>query len=300
LAAAQALSNRFTHAFIDERAHSSLRDAARHLSPQTRVQTFRHRNPSDLARRLHRAGPRSRPLVMTDGLFAFDGSLAPLREYLAILPASGRLLVDDAQAAGVLGKQGRGSPEHWRFTARERARVIHVIALSKAFGVGGAAVLGSPDLRHGILQNSPVFSGSTALSPPLAAAALAALQVARADPTRRTRLQEHIARVRAALHGSNQPAAAPSPSPIIALFPRDSRHAAALRKILVKAGIYPSFIHYPGGPSGGFFRLALSSEHRPRQISSLASALSACFPPARGRNSSRSIYTNNSPARGDR
>jgi len=274
LAAAQALAGQFNVVFIDEKIHPAGRDGA--ACAGARVQMFRHRDPADLARHLRRAGKRARPLVMADGMFAFDGSLAPLAQYLAILPAHGRLLVDDAQAAGVLGAQGRGTPEHAGISPRQQARLIHVISLSKGFGTTGGAVLGSKALRQAVISRSRIFSGSTPLSAPLAAAALTAVRLA-GDGSLRQRLWANVARVRAALANSRQAAAAPSPSPVVALLPRNATDAAALRDLLQMTGIYPGFIHYPGGPRSGYFRLALSSEHSAQQISALAAVLGAYY-----------------------
>ncbi len=106
LAAAQALAREFTHAFTDEFAHGALLDAARQL--HCPLKSFPHRDAAGLKKLLVRAGSRARPLILTDGMFAHDGSIAPLQEYLNLLPAAGRILVDDAHGAGVLGANGPG------------------------------------------------------------------------------------------------------------------------------------------------------------------------------------------------
>jgi 8-amino-7-oxononanoate synthase len=276
LAAAQALAGDFTHAFVDEKAHHAVQDAAIFLGPGTRRQKFRHGDADDLARRLRRLGARARPLVLTDGVFAYDGGIAPLPAYLDALPRRGMLLVDDAHGAGVLGANGRGTPEHWQLGPKARARLVHVFTLSKAFGAGGGVVLGPPALRRALAQKSRVFGGSTSLSLPLAAAARAALPEAR-DPARRERLRANVAHVRAALRDSGLPAGVPSPSPIVAIFPKTAAEAEALRTRLDLAGIFPSFIHYAGGPASGYFRLAVSSEHTPQQVSALAAVLAGFF-----------------------
>ena len=137
LAVGQALSGEFTHAFIDTRAHGALLDATLFLGCP--VARFAHRDVSDLARRIGRTGRSSRVLVLTDGMFSHDGSVAPLRAYARLLGRNGRLLVDDAHGAGVLGEHGRGSAE---CEGVEDARLIRTITLSKAFGVYGGAILG--------------------------------------------------------------------------------------------------------------------------------------------------------------
>ena len=117
MAVAQALAGEFTQVLLDEFAHGALRDAARMFACPTT--SFRHRDAADLARQLAKAGPR--PIVLTDGMFGHDGSVAPLRDYLKILPARGRLLVDDAHGAGILGATGKGTVE---LAGVDRRRII--------------------------------------------------------------------------------------------------------------------------------------------------------------------------------
>jgi 7-keto-8-aminopelargonate synthetase-like enzyme len=108
IAAAQALAGEFTHALVDELAHGALLDAARMLDCP--VKRFKHRDPGVLAKLIAKCGRGSRPIILTDGMFSHDGSVAPLREYLKILPARGLLLVDDAHGAGVLGASSSARP----------------------------------------------------------------------------------------------------------------------------------------------------------------------------------------------
>ena len=161
---AQALAGEFTHAFLDERAHSALRDAAMHLN--CAVVPFLHRDAASLKRLIRSVGLKARILLLTDGMFAHDGSAAPLRDYLKVLPRTAKLLVDDAHGAGVLGAKGQGTLEH---EGVGRSRIIQCVTLSKAFGVYGGAVLGSGTLRGKILSRSRAFIGCTPLPLPLAA-----------------------------------------------------------------------------------------------------------------------------------
>src|SRR5262249_7322018 len=110
LAAAQGLAGEFTHALLDDRAHAALAHAALFL--QCPVHTFPHRDPRAVANAARRCGASARVLLLTDGLFAHSGEVAPLQEYRRALPADAWLLVDDAHGAGVLGRRGRGTAEH--------------------------------------------------------------------------------------------------------------------------------------------------------------------------------------------
>jgi 8-amino-7-oxononanoate synthase len=264
----QALAGRFSHVLMDERAHASLVDAARLLDCP--VLKFRHRDAADLARIIRRLGS-IKPLFMTDGMFSHDGSVAPLREYLAVLPRGGTLLVDDAHGAGVLGATGRGTPEH---AGVPTSRIIQTITLSKAFGVFGGAVLGPKKLRTDIIARSRIFTGSTPLPPPLACAALKSLTILRVNNRIRRRLNRNVAHLRVKLRAGGIPVPE-QPGPIIALAPRNQREAGRLVRLLLAAGIHPPFIKYPGGPENGYFRFAISSEHTLAQLNLLASVVTA-------------------------
>ena len=267
LAVGQALAGQFTHALIDARSHGSLATAARFLDCP--LLTFPHRNAPELAQVIQGCGPDSRVLVLTDGLFSHDGSVAPLKEYLAVLPASGMLLVDDAHGAGVLGRQGRGTPDH---EGVDRRQIIQTITLSKALGTYGGAVLASRELRDRIMATSNSFAGVTPFPLPLAAAALKSLELLAANPGWRERLFENAARVKSALRKCGVPLP-DAPGPIIPLPECTPAQAKALQRALLAAEIYPSYIQYPGGPANGYFRFVISSAHTRRQLDALAGVL---------------------------
>jgi 7-keto-8-aminopelargonate synthetase-like enzyme len=263
---AQALRGEFTKVLIDERAHGALVDAARHFDCP--VVSFAHRDVQALSAAVKRAGKRARLIVLTDGLFAHDGSAAPLDEYLRVLPASAKLLVDDAHGAGVLGERGRGTLEH---CGVGRERVIQCVSLSKAFGTYGGAVLGSAALRRKLLERSRVFMGSTPLLLPLATAAIATIKLLRREPAWRVRLRENAVWLKAALReaGFSLP---DHPGPIVALHPASAAEAKAMQRALLAAGIYPPFLRY-GAARHGFFRFVISSEHTPAQLRKAVTAL---------------------------
>ena len=267
LVVAQALAGNFSHVLIDARAHASLLDAAQILDCP--ILTFQHRDAADAARCVDRCGRLSRPILLTDGLFSHDGSVAPLSEYLRALPAEGMVLVDDAHGAGTLGKTGQGTPE---YLGVSRERIIQTITLSKAFGAYGGAILGPRGFLEKIIERSRIFVGNTPLPLPLAAAALEAVRILKADRSLRTRLARNSRLVKNAL-GEAGWSMADTPGPILSLVPQDGNEAAALRRRLLAAGIYPPFIQYPGGPASGYFRFALSSEHSQEQLEDLLRVL---------------------------
>jgi 7-keto-8-aminopelargonate synthetase-like enzyme len=267
LAVAQALVGAVSHVLIDERAHASLVDAAQFLNSP--VFKFRHRDASDLKKLLQRIGRSTKPIVLTDGMFSHDGSIAPLKGYLRILPRNGLVLLDDAHAAGVLGKTGKGTVEH---AGVSRRQVIQTIALSKAFGVYGGAILCNHELRKTIESKSRLFSGNTPLPLPIASAALKAVEILATGKALRTQFLNKIGHVKTRLRraGIHTP---DTPCPIIAVVPRDGDDVPRLKQRCLANGVFPSFIKYPGGPSHGYFRFALSSEHTAAQLDSLVAVL---------------------------
>ena len=267
LAVAQALAGEFTHAFIDEFAHGALADSAQHLGCQ--VRSFPHRDAASLNRLLGLAGSKARPLVLTDGMFAHDGSTAPLGEYLKRLPKSGWILVDDAHGAGVLGANGRGTLEA---EGVGRGHIIQCATLSKAFGAYGGVVLATRALRAKILSCSRVFIGTTPLPPPLAGAGLAALRLLRNGQRLRARLFGNLTYARTRLRAAGW-MVAQTPGPIIRLAPMKDSRVEALKSRLLAAKIYPPFLKYSEASADGIFRFVISSGHRRDQLDRLISVL---------------------------
>jgi 8-amino-7-oxononanoate synthase len=269
LVVVQALRDDFSHILMDERAHLSQRDATRFFAGP--VSEFKHRDAADLGRQLRRLRGKARPLVLTDGLFSRDGELAPLAEYLKILPASAMMVVDDAHAAGMIGATGQGTVE---YAGVSRRRIVQTVTLSKAFGCYGGAILCSAACREKIMNGSAMFAGGTPVPLPLANAALKSMEVLRSDPGLRCRLSSNTHYVKTALR-SRGLSVAHTPAPIVSIFPHAKAEVERMRKRLLAHDVFPSFIRYPGGPQGGYFRFVISSEHSQKQLDDLLTGLGA-------------------------
>jgi 7-keto-8-aminopelargonate synthetase-like enzyme len=267
LIAMQALTGEFTHGLIDEKAHPSLKDAARMLGCP--VMRFRHRDAQDAARVIREAGESARLILMTDGMFAHDGQIAPLRKYIQSLPGNAWMLVDDSHGAGTLGKTGKGSIELENIA---RDRVVQCVTLSKAFGAYGGAILGPSEIRQKIFTRSGMFVGSTPLPLPLAGAACKAVEILKAKPKLRRQLNENTAYVRKKLQQGGV-TSCEVPGPIFPILPKSVEHADALQQHCFRNGVFPSFIRYPGGPPTGYFRFVISSEHTRRQLDALVRSI---------------------------
>jgi 7-keto-8-aminopelargonate synthetase-like enzyme len=267
IAVAQALAGEFTHAFIDEFAHGALMDAARMFDCPLKI--FPHRDSAGLGKLISKCGRTARPIVLTDGMFSHDGSVAPLHEYLKILPPCGMILVDDAHGAGVLGRTGNGSLEQ---EGVNRKRIIQCATLSKAFGTYGGVVLASRALRGKIMAASRSFIGTTPLPPPLAGAALASLKILRREPARRKKLFQNLSYVRTKLRAAGWEITE-TPGPVIRLPRLSTKAVRELKQRLLAAGIYPPFLKYSGASAQGIFRFVISSAHTLAQLDQLIAVL---------------------------
>jgi 7-keto-8-aminopelargonate synthetase-like enzyme len=265
--AAQACAGRFSHALLDDGAHPSLADAATFLDCP--ILRFRSGDTLDAARAARRCGPGAKLILLTDGMFARDGSAAPLRQYLKVLPRDARLLVDDAHGAGVLGRTGQGTLE---FAGVDRRRIIQTVTLSKSFGVYGGAILCDSAFRKRVIDGSKMFVGSTPLPLPLVNAALCAIRLFKSSPGLRRRLDRNCEYIRAELRRAHLPVPE-TPGPIVRLPQVGPRAVRQLQDALMRAGIYPPFIKYPGGPVEGCFRFVISSEHSRAQLDAVARVL---------------------------
>ncbi|MCX6870324.1 MAG: aminotransferase class I/II-fold pyridoxal phosphate-dependent enzyme [Verrucomicrobia bacterium] len=264
LAVAQGLRDQATHVVVDASAHNCVQDGAR-LSGLP-ILSFASGDARALRSVLRELPPSARPLVATDGVYGIRGGMAPLNEYLLALPASGWLWVDDAHGLGSVGPTGRGSPE---FFGLRDSRLIRSVTFSKALAVAGGAVIGDASLMEHVRTRAGAYLGSSA--PPLAIAAAITAAVVRVHrlPGRVRRLQELARRFSNAL--PSRPEILNDPrTPVTAIHPRDAAQAQRLTEALTQAGFVPPWICYPGGPGGGFFRIALKATHSRSQIDRLA------------------------------
>jgi 7-keto-8-aminopelargonate synthetase-like enzyme len=267
LVVAQALAGQCSHVLVDERSHASLRDASQLLDCP--VLQFKHRDPADFSAAVRRCGRGARLMVLTDGMFAHDGSVAPLRAYLKSLPRDGVMMVDDAHGGGTIGPTGKGTIE---VEDVSRARVVQNITLSKAFGVYGGAVLCSRSMRARIVDRSRIFGGATPIPLPLANAALKALEILSKDRTLRRRLKQNVKFVRSKLQSAGFPLP-DNPGPIIGIQPGTSALNNRIKRALLQVDILPPSSSYSGNGQEGWLRFALSSEHSQRQLENLVQVL---------------------------
>ena len=262
-----ALAGRGDTVCEDRLNHASLLDGA--LLSGARLRRYPHADSAGLARLAERTYPR---LIATDGVFSMDGDLAPLPALATIARRSGAwLLVDDAHGLGVLGREGRGTLDHFGLGADQVP--ILMGTLGKAFGTFGAFVAGSEDLIETLIQRARPYIYTTATPPALAEATRASLALARREEWRREHLKALIGRLRAGARELGLPLM-DSPTPIQPLMAGGANRALAWAQALESAGILVTPIRPPTVPEGtARLRITLSASHTEQQLDRLLDAL---------------------------
>ena len=187
-------------------------------------------------------GPHRLILVVTDGVFSMDGDIAPLPGIVEAAEAHGAaVMVDDAHASGVLGRNGRGTVDHFGLHGRV---AIQVGTLSKAVGVLGGYVAGSHELREILTQRARPFLFSTSHPPADAAACLAAIRVLEEEPELIERLWTNARRFKAELRRLGFDTGA-SETPITPVMMGDAATAQRFSDRLMDEGVFAQPIVYP-------------------------------------------------------
>ncbi len=267
----QATSNQFEHIFIDSSAHFSLWDAAH--ATNLPITPFHHLRAESLAEHLHNELHRQeRPLVLSDGVFPVSGEIAPLPDYLALVkPLQGLVYLDDAHAVGVLGKNGRGTPEYYEI---EDTSCRSSATLAKALGGFGGVIWGKAGWVESIDRASQICAGAS--PPPLvvAAASARALVVARTTPELRRRLWENVSQARDGLRALGWDLA-DTPVPIICLESHQGISLERIKKGLTDENIAVELVRsYTSTPAGGALRIAIFASHSLAQITRLVDTIS--------------------------
>ena len=265
-AAVAGLASAFDAIHIDELAHFSLHDAARLSGCPTTV--FAHADADalrDAVRR--RAGAGTRPLVLSDGVFATTGRMPPLADYARIAAeAGGRLFVDESHAWGVVGPNGRGAAEHCGVTD-----ALHAGTLGKGFCAQGALLPCTRDFAARVRALPPV-RGAGAGSPVSALVAAAAMRYVHAHPQRRVHLHAISQRLKSGLRGLGLEIV-DTPAPITAFRVGRKADMLALQRALFDDGLHVVISNYIGAGTEGMIRCATFADHSEGDIDALVAAL---------------------------
>ncbi|HEX3472106.1 MAG TPA: glycine C-acetyltransferase [Silvibacterium sp.] len=252
----------------DELNHASIIDGAR-LS-RAKIKVFRHKDVAHAEELLQEvANEPGRKLLITDGVFSMDGDIGPVDKLCDLAEKYGAIMmVDDAHASGVLGRNGRGSVDHFGCHGRVD---VQVGTLSKAIGALGGYVCGSRDLIDFLYHRARPFLFSTSHPPSVTATCIAAFDLLEEEPERIERLWENTRYFKAELGrlgfdigGVTTPA---SETPITPIIVGDGRRTMDFSKALFDAGVMATGIAFPTVPEGkARIRTIMTSEHTRAQI----------------------------------
>ncbi|MDO5610590.1 MAG: 8-amino-7-oxononanoate synthase [Pseudomonadota bacterium] len=253
----------------DRLNHASLIDAARLAG--CRLRRYPHADAEGALRQLRKEADGA-AILSTDGVFSMDGDIAPLRDLALVARMQQALLhVDDAHGIGVLGPEGRGSVAAAQLGVREVP--LQTLTLGKALGGVGALVAGDADLVGHLAETARPYLYTTALPPAQAAAALAAIKLARRDEWRREKLLAMILRFRSAALREGF-SLFDSDTAIQPLRCDSAQHALEMAAALRREGFLVIAIRPPTVPENGArLRVTLSAIHSPQDIDALVEAL---------------------------
>jgi glycine C-acetyltransferase/8-amino-7-oxononanoate synthase len=254
--------------FSDALNHASIIDGCR-LS-RAEVFVYHHRDVEHLAWGLSQSEHRG-ALIVTDSVFSMDGDIAPLEQIVELAERyQVRVMVDEAHATGALGPRGRGALAEAGL--EEHVDVI-VGTLGKALGSYGAYVACDRSMSKYLINAARTFIFSTALPPPAAAGALAALEILEEEPRRVHRLQANAAALRDELEREGFDLQG-SKTQIMPVVVGDAELAMQICEAALARGVFAQAIRPPTVPAGtSRLRLAVMASHRAAELTDAARTL---------------------------
>ena len=265
-----ALAGKGEVVFSDELNHASIVDGCRLSRAETFV--YRHGDLEHLAWALYHQ--RGRPaLIVTDGVFSMDGDVAPLADLLELARRHGaRLMVDEAHATGAVGPGGRGS-----VAAAGLSGEVDVVVgtLGKALGSYGAYACGNAETIDFLVNTARPFIFSTAPPPPVAGAALAALDLLEAEPEMVDRLQTNATRLRRALVAQGLEVGN-SKTQVVPIHVGDAEAAMDLCEAALQHRVFAQGIRPPTVPEGSCrLRCTVMATHKAEELTWAAQQIGA-------------------------
>lgn len=253
----------------DKNIHSCLWDGVR-LSMAT-VERFSHNNPADLREVLQTIPAKTPKLMVVEGVYSMEGHICQLPEISKLAEESGSFFVlDDAHGLGVLGRQGRGTADHFGVNAQ-----VDLVcgSMSKALAATGGFVAGSRDLIEYLRTNSKQTIFSAALSPAMAAVASTSLDLLQSEPEHLERLWRNTRRYRDLLHGLGLDTWG-SETPAVPIVLGSKEAVYRFWQALLKKGVFTVMSIAPAVPPGkDLIRTAISARHSDEDFERIAEAM---------------------------
>ncbi|MBX3380886.1 MAG: pyridoxal phosphate-dependent aminotransferase family protein [Phycisphaeraceae bacterium] len=277
LALGQALARDYRVAITDEKCHRSVSHAV--AAAGMRVIAYPHldtRAAGALAGEYVREGV----VILTDGVFAADGSIAPAKALFDVLPKGRSLLViDDCHGFCVLGRSGRGTADHHGLSGAGMpldSRVLITTSLAKGLGCYGGALAGPSSIVQLAQDVASVYRGTTPAPPAIVEGARAALKIVQRDPILMQKLRANTDRLRRGLAKLGI-SLYPTPAPIFTFVTGDTASMDRIHRRLIDAGFLAPLIAYPGGPTDRYFRVTVNAMHTSEQIDGLLAAFAGAM-----------------------
>jgi 8-amino-7-oxononanoate synthase len=269
LASVAAFAQKGDVILADKNVHSCLWDGIR-LSNAT-VERFSHNNPDDLREVIATANPTAPKMLVIEGVYSMEGHIARLPELNEIAEEHGCFVVlDDAHGFGVLGRQGRGTVDH--FGLNDAVDVI-CGSLSKSLASTGGFVAASRDVIEFLRTHSKQTIFSAAISPSQAACAQASLEIMQTEPQHLERLWANTKKYRAILKGLGFDTWE-SETPAVPIVLGSKERVYPFWKALLEKGIFTVMATSPAVPAGkDLIRTAVSAMHTDEQLEKIAAAM---------------------------
>jgi 7-keto-8-aminopelargonate synthetase-like enzyme len=255
--------------FVDAYAHGCVHDGAKLCKGE--ASWFGHNDLDDLEAQL-KACPLEQPkLIAVDGVYGMTGDLAPLPELVELKNKyNAKLFVDDAHGTGVLGENGRGTPE--LFGVEDEVD-LHGGTFAKSFGTFGGYLCGPKKVLDFVKYNSPSFVLTKALPGPITAATLKTLELLQSMPERRHQLWENISVLREGLRDAGFNIGNPEGA-VTSIFTKGALALPVVRALMDKHDIIVNAVMYPAVPYGtSIVRMTASALHTPAQMQRLVDAI---------------------------
>jgi 8-amino-7-oxononanoate synthase len=269
LASVAAFAQKGDVILADKNVHSCLWDGIR-LSNAT-VERFSHNNPDDLREVIATANPTAPKMLVIEGVYSMEWHNARLPELNEIAEEHGCFIVlDDAHGFGVLGRQGRGTVDH--FGLNDAVDVI-CGSLSKSLASTGGFVAASKDVIEYLRTHSKQTIFSAAISPSQAACAQASLEIMQTEPQHLERLWANTKKYRAILKGLGFDTWE-SETPAVPIVLGSKERVYPFWKALLEKGIFTVMATSPAVPAGkDLIRTAVSAMHTDEQLEKIAAAM---------------------------
>lgn len=267
------VTGRNDYIIFDDRDHASIMEGK--LISFATSYKYKHNNLEDLERVLKKCPIDAVKLVVTDGVFSMEGDIAPITDLVAICNKyNASLMVDEAHGLGVLGREGRGTCDH--FNQLPNVELV-MGTFSKSLASVGGFIASDKETINWLKHNTRPYIFTASISPASTASSLEAIRIMRSEPERQKALWDITRYAYNSLQqlgfeiGNTQ-------TPIIPLYVRDKDKTFMLTHMLLEEGIFVTPVIPPAVPSEDtLIRMAFMATHTKQQIDFAVDKIYSCF-----------------------